>query len=178
MMIFTEHVIVDGFEAYRSEEGFLSLYRLLPSFEGTTVITPSNTKRLGWECFRDCRAQNVILNVGLEHISREAFYSCGDVRRVWIPATVTEVETDGLTWSTWQWALELFFEDQPRPEWRQEYDEPITAPNPENFHRSSGSWDDENILTGTRHVVKDYKSPRSVVHTHVSLQRFKEICKC
>ncbi len=173
-----DEFVVENFVCAHSYMGTLWVSKLLPNFAGNTVTTPKQAVRVGFHCFEGCRAHNVILNKGLQIVGREAFWDCGEVRRVWIPNTVTLVEQDGLRWDTPNYALELFFEGEPNPAWRREVDELVTAPNPHNFHRSSGSWDEEDtVVVGKKHVVKDYKSPRSVVHTHFPLEDFVKLCQ-
>lgn len=166
--------IVENFEVYFSPDGRMLLHKVRADFEGATLTTPQQAKEVLWRCFAGCKAKNIILNSGLQKICNEALYCCDNLKRIWIPASVQQVEPDGLTWSTMRGtAPDLFFETEPQPHWRQEYDEDVCAPDPYLFHRGGG---DEYIRVGTRHVVKEYKSPLSKVYTHVSREQFQALC--
>lgn len=170
-------IIVGNFSTYKTTNGELVLYRVQPNFEGNILYAPADAVKVAHKCFADCTVRNIALNRGLRIIDSEAFL-CSSVLRLWIPATVTEVGEYGLaSGSGLRDAMELYYEGEPDPSWRKEWDQPIYAENARNFHSSSGSWDDEPVLLRTEHRVKKYKEDFQREFTHVSLRQFEEICR-
>ncbi len=139
-----------------------------------TLYIPEGVREVGYFAFRKINVKNVVLPDGVQTIRKGAFKDCGQLRKIFIPASVTVIEDEAFFGCHKK--LEIYCEGEPQEGWldgekiEKEIWEDMT--DAFNFHRSGGSFDDHYIVKRVEVTYNNYNPDKHPVHTNVSRKQF------
>ena len=152
----------------------------------TDLVIPRGVKRIEKRAYAFCKKLvNVELPDTLEFLGEGAFLEDFRLKRVYIPASVKVIEADAFAKACQVFnndQMEIFCEGEVPDGWVdideiRDVEHTVTDyDSPRNFHTSSGSFDFHRYTTKER-VIISWNPDKYKVHTNVSRERFREICK-
>lgn len=141
-----------------------------------TLIIPEGVRKISSYAFSGIRVERVVLPEGLENIQACAFKDCGQLKSIYIPASVKVIGDDAFCGCK---KLEIYCEGTPNEGWldkeemRKVYWDDMTEAF--NFHRSAGSFDEQHIVERVEVTHNNYNPDKRPVHMNVSREQFKEL---
>lgn len=132
--------------AKKDSEGttLFTITGLKPEFANEKVIIiPNGATYVAYGAFRNCMAEVIVLPSGLKSIDEYAFTYCRNLKKVYVPDTVSTVKRNAFNSCP---LLEIYCQGAPTDGWAKPKPNDVdvyAAMEAFNFHRSGGSFEDD-----------------------------------